>query len=357
MREVMTAASTFALDAPAGAPLTRAPGDPRAHPASLAWAALRAGGGRPTRVEKLQEKAKGSVYRLVGAGPAGGDVVAKRSSAERIMREHTVYAEVLPALGIPAMRYHGALEDQPAQCCWLFVEDAAGEAYAPGAAGHRALAAGWLARLHTSAIALRGATSLPDRGPGYYFAQLRAAHELIVTCGGNPALTAADVATLKSILAHCAVIEAHWPEVERACRELPSTFVHGDFAPKNMRVRAGPTGGELLPFDWGSAGWGSVAADLVQWSGRTREQWSYWANPDLDAYLAATRDLWPSLAATQLSRLATIGKTFRCLVCIALSARSFATPWVDRAARNMRIYDEELADALRDAGWIAGDPS
>lgn len=351
----MTAASASSLQAPVGAPSARAPGDPRLHPASLAWAALRAVGTRPTRVEKLQEKAKGSVYRLVGAGPGGSDVVAKRSSAERIMREHTVYAEVLPALGIAGMRYHGALEDSRERCCWLFVEDAAGDAYAPGEAGHRTLAAGWLARLHTSAIGLRGAASLPDRGPRYYLAQLHSAHELIVTCGANPALSAADGLTLKSILTHCRAIAAHWGEVERACVELPDTFVHGDFAPKNMRVRAGATGPELLPFDWGSAGWGSVAADLVQWSGRTREQWSYWANPDLDAYRAVVRDRCPSVDAALLTRLASIGKIFRCLVCIALSARSFATPWVDRAARNMRIYDAELADALSDAGWNAGD--
>ena len=49
---------------------------------------------------------------------------------------------------------------------------------------------------------------------------------------------------------------------------MPRTFIHGDFAPKNMRVRAGPGGSTLLCFDWGSAGWGVPAADLVQPGGK-----------------------------------------------------------------------------------------
>ena len=124
-----------------------------------------------------------------------------------------------------------------------------------------------------------------------------------------------------------------------------------------MRVRRGARGPEVVAFDWGSAGWGSVAADLVQWSPGTATPWGYWANPDLAAYAAAVRGRRPELDAARLDRLATVGKLLRCLVCVALSAQSFATPWVERAARNMRIYAAEMADALEHAGWRHGEAS
>lgn len=334
--------------------------DPRDHPAARAWARLHPELAVPTEVQKLQEKAKGAVYRLEGAGADGAAIVAKRSTPARILQECTVYEQVLPALDLHALRYHGFVEDREAACCWLFVDDAGDEAYLGAAAEHRKAAATWLAALHSSAARRRLALALPDRGASFYLGQLQSACATIARHAMNRALTADDVEVLHAIVGHCELAAVHWGEVEQLCARTPRTFVHGDFAPKNLRVRRDhPAAGvELLAFDWGSAGWGSIAADLVQWSkrdeGRTAEQWGYWANPDLVTYSEAVRELWPDLDIERVQRLANVGKLFRCLVCIALSAQSFATPWVERAARNMTIYEAEMASALRVAGWAGG---
>jgi hypothetical protein len=136
--------------------------------------------------------------------------------------------------------------------------------------------------------------------------------------------------------------------VEGACGRTPRTLIHGDFAPKNMRVRTGPDGLALLPFDWGSAGWGVTAADLVQ-SGIPLS--TYWANPDLAVYRAVVRESWPAFDARDLQPLPTLGKVFRCLVCIDLDAASLATEWVERCMRNMRVYTGALAEAIHAAEW------
>lgn len=330
-----------------------APQDPRAHPASRAWARLRPGAA-PTAVRTLQEKAKGAVYRLEGAGPDGAAIVAKRCSLPRIRRERVLYESVMPALPRCTVRYHGAAEDVERGAGWLFLDDAGGGAYSAASPEHRALAGEWLARLHLAAAERAPSALLPVLDAGFYLDRLREACVTIARWQANPALGGEDVAVLWAILAECRVATTHWPEVEHTCAGLPRTLAHGDFAPKNMRVGDDAGRLELVPFDWGSAGWGTAAADLVQWSGGAAERWDYWASPDLDAYRAAVRMRWPTLDAARLGRAATIGKLFRCLVCIALSAQSLATPWVERAMRNMRIYEAEVADALRSAGWLAG---
>lgn len=326
--------------------------DPRAHRASVAWAALRPESPSPRGVQKLQEKAKGSVYRLEGVGPAGRAVIAKHGSIARIRQERAMYERVLPALDVAIPRYHGAVE--LAEHGWIFVEDAGGVAYAPADASHRALAGGWLARLHLAGALAPTAAGPADRGAAYHLAQLRDGRALLEAHLDHPALTADDVAVARSVVRRCERLASRWHDVEALCASLPATIVHGDFAPKNMRVRESGEGPELVVFDWGSAGRAPAAADLVQWSGRTASQWGYWANPDLAVYAGMVREGWPALDRATLEQAAMVGKLFRCLVCVALSAQSYATPWVDRAARNMRIYDAEMADALEAAGWMAG---
>ena len=116
-----------------------------------------------------------------------------------------------------------------------------------------------------------------------------------------------------------------------------------------MRVRGDPP--RLLPFDFGSAGWGSPASDLAQAGTGRGDHWDYWAHADLGVYHDAVRRFWPGLHAQEMRLLAIAGKIFRCLVCVNLEAPSFAFDWVENAARNMRIYDAALADAMAEAGW------
>jgi hypothetical protein len=163
---------------------------------------------------------------------------------------------------------------------------------------------------------------------------------------------------VERVIVQCDLVALHWGDVERACAEVPRTFIHGDFAPKNMRVRTGRAGLAVVPFDWGSAGWGVVAADMPQAARRSADAarpdlTTYWASPDLGAYRATVRARWPHVAARDLQPLAVIGKLFRCLVCISLEAPSFLTEWAQVFIPDMVAYETEMADAIRSAGWAA----
>src|SRR5207247_6113874 len=58
-------------------------------------------------------------------------------------------------------------------------------------------------------------------------------------------------------------VERAWGAIERACLRLPETIVHGDFRPKNGRVRQELGGPVLYGLDWELAGWGIPVVDLA----------------------------------------------------------------------------------------------
>src|SRR5260370_31672920 len=121
------------------------------HPAVKAWGKLTPTHARPPRVVMLKpDKKRSAVYRLENAGPTGSSVIAKRTRLTNIAIELHVYREVLPRLPIRTLRCYGFVEDQDPAFGWLFLEDAGDERYSSGNDEHRALAAEWLAVLHTS---------------------------------------------------------------------------------------------------------------------------------------------------------------------------------------------------------------
>src|SRR5207245_1528417 len=147
---------------------------------------------------------------------------------------------------------------------WLFLGHAGGEEYRPGRAEHRVLAARWLGALHTAAARTAPAAGLADRGPSYYLGELCAARDEILRNLGNPALTPDDVTVLWAIVRMSEAVASRWDAVESVCALTLPTVVHADFAPKNLRVDGAGRTLTLLPFDWGSAGWGPPAGDLAQ---------------------------------------------------------------------------------------------
>jgi hypothetical protein len=322
--------------------------DALAEAAAQAWARLDGNRARPVAIERLQKKRKGIVYRLRGSGPGGTSVVAKRSTAERIIAERAIYEQILASLPISRVQYYGFVEE--ADGGWIFLEDAGDDAYLPRREEHRELAARWLGLLHSAAARTESAVcsgAQRDRTTGFYREQLRMGRGMLLTHSSNPSLSNEHVRLISDVMRQCEAIDAHWSDVEKWCSALPPTFVHGDFAPKNMRVREGT----LLPFDWGSAGWGSVAADLAQKGNTSGEYWDYWADPDLATYAATVQEHGTRISADQVRMLAIAGKLFRCLVCINLEAPSFACEWVENAARDMYVYRTAIADAISSAGW------
>jgi hypothetical protein len=321
------------------------------HPAVASWGRLGTPGADAAQaVETLQKRRKGIVYRLVGAGPSGSDVIAKWSSCERIRREAVAYEQILPALSIETVRYYGTLLQPDGAGGWLFVAPAGPESYAPGLRRHRALAAHWLAALHRSAAQSPPSAPLPDRGTSYYLARLLSARDRLRRHAREGALRAADVALLKAIGDQCDVVASRWEEVERLCAVMPPTVVHGDFAPKNIGIDRSATAITLQAFDWANAGWGVAAADLPQ---RDRAPSDYWASPDLDVYLRETSRFWPHVRRRDLDALSHIGKVLRTLVCLDLEAGGLTIDWPEAALHDMRYYRADLGDALRGLRWHA----
>jgi phosphotransferase family enzyme len=320
-------------------------------PAIKAWRELRPELVQPDRIEILKghkETAMRSAYRLVGVGPEGSAVIAKRCRRAKALIEHTVYEDVLQYLPIPTLRCYGLVEEKDGEFCWLFLEDAGEEQYSAFTDEHRRLAARWLGLLHTSAARVALAARLPDRGPRHYLERLRSARDRILGNLANPALNADDYAVLEAILSQCAILESRWNQVERLCEGMPCALVHGDFAEKNIRIRTNGAGITILPFDWGNAGWGVPAIDLAQ---SPLPSIGFTGNPDIASYWDVVRDHWPSFDLQTIQQWSTLATMLRTLVAINWDALSLAYEWVEKPMIWMRLYMETMACAMRPAGW------
>ncbi len=259
-------------------------------------------------------------------------MIAKRGGGETLRAELAIYQAVLVHLPISTPDCYGLVEDGDG-ICWLFLEDAGELVYSPEDKDHRRLAARWLALLHTSAAEFAAAAALPDRGVAHYLEHLRCGRERMLLGRANPALRPEDLAVLDELIAQCTVIESRWEEVERLCRGMPQTLVHGDFVPKNVRLRLGEGGIILLAFDWETAGWGMPAADLAQ------------VSPAL--YWRSVREDWPHLGMRTVTRLARAGKLLGRLAAVDWAARWLTYQWVERPIGWLAVYRDDLAVAVK----------
>ena len=319
-----------------------------AHTAVQAWRRLKPMSVEPEAVEVLHLKPKTAVYRLIGAGWDGSAVIAKRCRRTTAMVERMIYEECLPGLPIPSLTCYGFLED-PAnyEFCWLFLEEASGQKYSPQQAEHRASAGYWLATVHTSCIDQAVVDRLPHRGPGHYLQLLRSARALAVRHLTNPALLPEDVATLRAIASQLDLAESHWDEVEAFCSTIPHTLVHGDFAIKNVGLRAHGTSLALLVFDWENGGWGLPAVDLCQFNGHT-------LSPDLETYSAMREQRGHKLEFWKVRRLSQYGNIFRLLEDIWWQASCMASEsyWhLAKPISYLRVYEGRLVEACQAVNW------
>ena len=227
------------------------------HPAVEAWRKLQPASAGPESIHVLRERMSSATYRLIGVVPGGSTVIAKRCRAAWASVERRVYAEVLPHLPVTSPRYYGSVEGADGRC-WLFLEDVGDERYVTSDEEQCALAGRWLGRMHTSttlrADAAAAAARLPDGGPDRYLQHLRSAREQILRNISNPALTAEDIALLRTAVSQQDLLEGRWGWLVEPCLRAPSTLVHGDFRPKNAYVRRDHGGARLFPIDWETAG-------------------------------------------------------------------------------------------------------
>ncbi|PYR34797.1 MAG: hypothetical protein DMF89_18390 [Acidobacteria bacterium] len=300
------------------------------HPAVKAWASLGPTRLLPERVGTIQR----TVFRLDGAGPGGGAVIAKQCRRKTAECERRIYQDFLMPSGISSVRYYGSVDDEDERFTWLFLEDAGDEEYSPSIPEHRRLGARWLGAMHVAAATIGARLSVPDRGPDIYLGHLREARAHISrNLSGRPLPRDHDAAVLDTVVSRCDFLEARWRHVESFCRRMPLTLVHGDFARQNVRVRRSPDGLVLLPFDWETAGWGVPAADLAGCA-TFAAQFPRLAHvlsgcADLGVYQSVIGNLWPELDIEDLQRLANLGSIFRVLASI-----QWDTWMLDRPAPN-----------------------
>jgi hypothetical protein len=302
--------------------------------ASALWIEADPAGTLPDSVETLKSPhRKSAVLRLLGAGPDGQPVVAKRAARSSIEIEACVYRDVLAQLSVSATRLLGTAPDGDRS--WLFLEDAGDAPFDPKLPEHRRLAATWMARVHGGARALPRVSELPDRGPDHYHELLRSVEALLGETLGNPALSAEEVAVVESVVAACEGLGSSWPQLAAALAEAPATIVFGGFSSKNSRVRASADGPVLMPFDFESAGYGCPAIDFVYLDG--------------DAYVSEAGDWWSGLDGSEFDRLRGIGRVLGGLKAIPGERKVLLGPAPAKAVAKLHWYGLEIAGGTSEA--------
>jgi len=201
---------------PSPAVLDLARADLLVHPAVRAWSQLHPARIEPYGIEVLKQKNKSAIYRLIGVGPRGSAVIAKRCLTETASVECRIYKEVLPLLTVSSLYCFGLVEDGDPEFRWLFIEDAGREPYCLQLAEHRELFSRWLGLLHANGARL-ATIRLPERGPSHYLDHLRCARSRVIGSLANPALNADDVSLLEDVAAQCDFVASKWDQVEECC--------------------------------------------------------------------------------------------------------------------------------------------
>ena len=313
------------------------------HPAFLAWKRICPASAPPASIEVLKgEKRSTAVYRLRGVTGAGGPVIVKRRDIGKLSREARIYTDVFPALPFPVVDCYGYLEKFNDRS-WLFLEDAGEFLYSLENPTHCSLAIRWMACLHSTPTKV--VSNLRDTGPAYFRSVLREARQGVRSSFAHPSIKDSSIAPFEALLDHLDVIEEGWAHVEQACSGAPQTLVHGDFQPKNVRVRGAGDDAHLLAIDWETAGAAPPAADIAMIPG---------GRPGRRSYFEMLREAWRGLAWEDVERLHRIGEIFRLLHCVQWGSRYFAQAWIEQAQHHMMVYQRALHDLVLDGLWLHG---
>jgi Ser/Thr protein kinase RdoA (MazF antagonist) len=333
-----------------------------AHPAVMAWTRA-TGGPEPVEIRLLRDrwrdggrwviKDSPAVYWLRWAARDRGAVIAKLNKCSRADVEHAVYRDVLPRLPVTGLSCLGRVEEN-AELSWLFLEYADGARYSAQLARDQQVAGSWLGVLHASAAALSETVSLPERGITQSIDRARSARSTFRAHLGHSTTSANGRAVLEAAVSELSMLDESWDELEAGCEKQPRTLVHGDFQPRNLRLRSGPGGPQLMAFDWEEAGWGFPAIDLA---GSSDASVRYlWANPCLDSYRRAAAHHGMARDPDALRRLGEIGRVLRCVTAMYWVSMEFdpAGRWAvadSKFVPDLLVYVAHLADAMAALGW------
>ena len=96
------------------------------HPAAAAWREVAPTAPTPECIEVLHRENGTATYRLVGAGPGGTPIIARRSGRAKALVLRTLYEKMLSRLPIAAPRYCAFRADGPA-FAWVFLDEGGGD--------------------------------------------------------------------------------------------------------------------------------------------------------------------------------------------------------------------------------------
>ena len=323
------------------------------HPVLAAWNRLQSTPAEISTLEVWRESPRhhpASVYLLEFKSGGPGSVFAKRCERASGQVERFCYEEVVPRLALSSPAYFGST-DEPDGTSWLFLEDVGREKFSAQDPTHRALASRWIGRLHRHGTEIEAARQLPEAGPPRYFQHLRDAHMRIREHFENPGLTSADREHLTGTLALLDRVEGRWDAIVRGCAGLPETVVHGDFRPKNVRIREEADGPILYALDWELAGWGIPVVDLAPGRGALGV-----LQIDPGIYAGELRSHGPRLDREEVERFSLIGFMLRRLAAIDWESLSlhFEDPsYLSNPTASIRVAHLELARGLVSAeAWL-----
>jgi hypothetical protein len=315
----------------------------RSHEAALAWEGMAFPGRWPTRIEVLRERTPtAAVYRLIGAGPQGASVIAKRYPPGQGDAERLVYEHVLPHLSSTTPRCYGVRVEAgqgDEVTRWIFLEDVGVDRYSDRNAAHRELAGRWIARFHAEAATLLAPRQLPDGGPARYRAHLAAARARLNQRLERAGLTTANRRLIGAMTAQLDGLAVRWSAVQTACTGLPLTLAHGDFRPKNVYLRAHEGRLACFPIDWETAGWGIPVVDLTR--------------IDLAAYWDVARKWQVGLDPGRVQGLAALGQVFRTIAAIDWESTGvgFDSPrMISRPLASLGVLLRQLRQVIGAAG-------
>lgn len=312
------------------------------HPAYLAWRLASGDHRSPAAIETLKlEKRKTAVYRLTLNGRSSWSAIAKRRPQGELAAEVRIHEELLPDLGMDTLELYGYVRCDGFD--WLFLEDAGETRYSRESSRHQSLAVDWLGRLH--ARAAPGPSWLPDTGPAYFRSVLDLARNGLRMGLAHRAVSHSDRHVLTAIWTSLSAVEERWGHIAETCARMPRTLVHGDFVPKNVRIRERRGRLDLVAFDWETAGVAPPAVDIALLSP---------TDEDARGYLRIVNDVWPALHVDDVRRFALVGDLFRVLHAIFWAGRSFAHEWVRHAMWDLIEYERHLRIALADDRWSRG---
>jgi len=279
----------------------------------------------------------------------GENIIAKRCVTATARHERIVYETVLEKLELGVPRFRGLAEDSDDRYCWLFLDDAGNHKYSRSSTSHAALAAHWLAELHSSTDNV-SVTDIPERGAVDFIERLKCGRARLTNFAETNDLDSGTHDFFAHTIELMNALESAWNEIESRCEHMPRVLTHGDFKLSNLRILDAEAGPRLIAMDWEMAAFGPVAIDMHGFN--VGDFGSVTALPP-SAYLAVSRASWDRFDTHDVDSAALIGTVFRQLSSIEWESQKLHPRSIVKNLERFGVYRQRLTEALKRLELVA----